>query len=414
MRITSLKIRNFRGFEQMAIELPKLPAVVFAGVNGAGKTTILDCVAVLLSRLVNRIRSTTGGRTFAIDDIKIGSHYTDNEISIETTRTQASWRIIRTRPGRSAGSSNLHELTALASEFRARLSEDTGAGLPVFVYYPVNRAVLDIPLRIRKRHTFDPLSAYDDSLTGAQNSFRLFFEWFREREDYENELRLEAPNHRDFQLTAVRSAVESLLVGFSSLRIRRAPLRMVVTKGDMEITVNNLSDGEKCLLALVGDLARRLAIANPESPHPLSEPGIVLIDEIELHLHPDWQRKVIPALTATFSGCQFVVSTHSPAVLGHVDPGGVFLLRTSEHNPVISGISTYGHDTNRILEELFGVPARPVEFQRRLKSMFDALDRGQLDKVREDLATLNRDLGPDEPQLAKAGAMLRRKELIGK
>jgi predicted ATP-binding protein involved in virulence len=58
--------------------------------------------------------------------------------------------------------------------------------LPVFVYYPVNRAVLDIPLRIREKHRFDLLSAYDESLTSGAN-FRTFFEWFREREDLENE-----------------------------------------------------------------------------------------------------------------------------------------------------------------------------------------------------------------------------------
>jgi predicted ATP-binding protein involved in virulence len=105
---------------------------------------------------------------------------------------------------------------------------------------------------------------------------------------------------------------------------------MTITKQGQELIINQLSDGEKCLLAMVGDLARRLAIANPSLPDPLQGSGVVLIDEIELHLHPKWQREIIPALTRTFPNCQFIVTTHSPQVISQVKPEGIYILERTD------------------------------------------------------------------------------------
>lgn len=94
---------------------------------------------------------------------------------------------------------------------------------------------------------------------------------------------------------------------------------MVVNKGSLTISVDLLSDGEKCTLALIGDLARRIALANPNRDNPLDGEGIVLIDEIELHMHPSWQRRVLGVLKRVFPNIQFIVTTHSPQILGEVD-----------------------------------------------------------------------------------------------
>ena len=94
---------------------------------------------------------------------------------------------------------------------------------------------------------------------------------------------------------------------------------MTVSKNGMEQNVNQLSDGEKCTLALFGDLARRISIANPHMQNPLEGKGIVLIDEIELHMHPSWQRKVLTTLKSVFPNIQFIITTHSPQILGGVD-----------------------------------------------------------------------------------------------
>jgi predicted ATP-binding protein involved in virulence len=117
-----------------------------------------------------------------------------------------------------------------------------------------------------------PLAIYGESLDTKTN-FSSFFEWFKEREDYENEQRLETDEAwRDPELNAVRYGITEL-TGFTDLRMRRNPLRLEVSKGQQRLNVSQLSDGEKCMLAMVGDLARRLAIANPALNNPLEGRG---------------------------------------------------------------------------------------------------------------------------------------------
>lgn len=416
MRIEQLVLQNFRGARELTLELSDAQTSVLVGANGAGKSTVLDCAAILLSRLVGRIRhGKAGGRNFAPSDISNWSTETANAISVTWGERRYSWNVSRVRAGRMhITSSDLQDATELATALRERLSEDENASLPILVYYPVNRAVLDIPLRIRKRHNFDQIATYDDSLTGAASSFRVFFEWFRLREDYENELRVDHPAYRDPLLDAVRRAIEALMPGFTGLRVRRSPLRMVIMKSDEEVTVNQLSDGEKCLLALVGDLARRLALANPKLPDPLQGSGIVMIDEIELHLHPVWQHNVVPALERTFGCCQFIISTHSAPILGHIKRESVFLLSREEENIRARSLVTYGHDTDRILEEVFGSTSRPEEIEQRLTNIFRRIQEDDLDNARARIADLEREVGTDDPELVKARVLVRRKELLGK
>jgi predicted ATP-binding protein involved in virulence len=135
---------------------------------------------------------------------------------------------------------------------------------------------------------------------------------------------------------------------------------MTVKKQGQELIVNQLSDGEKCSLAMVGDLARRLAITNPGLRNPLEGSAVVLIDEIELHLHPKWQREIIPALTRTFPNCQFIITTHSPQVISQVKPDGIYILEATPEGIVAKQPeSSFGRDSNRILEDLMDVSERP-------------------------------------------------------
>jgi predicted ATP-binding protein involved in virulence len=189
---------------------------------------------------------------------------------------------------------------------------------------------------------------------------------------------------------------------------------MVVEKEGEELNVSQLSDGEKCLLALAGDLARRLALANPGLEDPTNGQAIVLVDEIELHLHPTWQRNAIPCLEQTFPNCQFIVSTHSAAVLGDVKPEGVLLLTRDGEDVNVHRITTYGHDTNRIFEEVFGSTSRPSRFEEALNELFRQIDSGTLKAARAHLRSLEDELGEDEPELARARVLMHRKELIGK
>lgn len=415
MKLKSLEIAGFRGIRKLKLEFPE-QVNVLVGVNGVGKSAVLDCTAILLSRLIGRIRSSTGtGRFFTESDINNGTRWTRNEIDIFLQGKSVQWSVFKGRRGHKKQTiTNLSELRKQVELLRSRLAEDEHTNLPLAVYYPVNRAVLDIPLRIRKRHPFDRLAAYDQALSGEWSSFRVFFEWFREREDLENEQRLDKPRFYDPQLLAVRIATERFLPGFTGLRVRRSPLRMVVKKNRKELIVNQLSDGEKCTLALVGDLARRMAIANPHMEDPLQSEGIILIDEIDLHLHPGWQRSIIPALKETFPNCQFLLSTHSPQILSHLDRNSIWLLERSRADVIAKRPEdAYGQEANRILEDLMKVPARPQEIQKKLADLFLAIEKGRLKRAKRLLSDMQGKIGTD-PDLVKASVLLHRKEVLGK
>ncbi|MFN4877986.1 MAG: AAA family ATPase, partial [Aphanizomenon sp.] len=206
-----------------------------------------------------------------------------------------------------------------------------------------------------------------------------------------------------------------LIPNFNKLRVRRSPLRMTLQKNGEELIVNQLSDGEKCLLAMVGDLARRLAIANPGLKNPLDGFGVVLIDEIELHLHPKWQREIIPALTRTFPHCQFIVTTHSPQVISQIKPQGIYILEKTNDGIIAKRPeSSYGRDSNQILEDLMDVPERPQEIKQDLLKLFRLIDEGNLEVAKELRKELAEIIGEDEAQFVKADILIRRKGLLRK
>ena len=359
MKIKKLQIEDFRGIHEMSLNFPDNGTVVLVGVNGAGKSTILDCIAISLSALINDVYKTVRiKRSIKKDDIQNGKEKTNIQLKILFFTKYYSvqvWKNIYKVQGKKVNVEG-EIIDHIKDEIKNKFSE---LDVPIAVLYNVNRAVFDDSLMMRDKHEFDKLAVYDQALTGARNSFRIFFEWFRRREDIENEeLRDMASNENfireakgkyknDRQLNSVRTAIESFLPGFKNLRVRRKPsLRMTLEKDGKELIVNQLSDGEKCLLAMVGDLARRLAIANPSLSNPLEGEGVVLIDEIELHLHPQWQRKIIDSLEKTFPKCQFIVTTHSPQVLSFVKKEQVFIIE--DFKLIGKTPYTYGKDSNSV------------------------------------------------------------------
>jgi len=161
------------------------------------------------------------------------------------------------------------------------------------------------------------------------------------------------------------------------------------------------------LLMLVTDLARRLAILNPAVREPaqaLEGKGIVLIDEIDLHLHPQWQRIVISRLTETNPNCQFIVTTHSPQVLSHVYRENVFILNNAQVVKVTP--PTFGRDNNSILYELMGVTERPIEVQQKLDKCFKLIDDEKIEEAKTALAKLADLLGDDDPEIVRAYTLI--------
>ena len=231
--------------------------------------------------------------------------------------------------------------------------------IPVYVFYGVDR-YNEKTRKLRRRYTgaAGKLDAWRDSAFGGVINFRLFFEWFRGRQEYENSIRVETPNAEDPQLHAVKKAILNALGdGFSEIRVKvtEEDAELIVIKKELELAFYQLSEGEKSVIALVGDLSRRLAIANPKRENPLEGDGIVLIDEIDLHLHPKWQEKIFPALQNTFPNIQFIVSTHAPKVLESVDEN-IQVIRLHEdaetHLVLAEPMEPMnGWDVNTILED---------------------------------------------------------------
>lgn len=423
MHITRLNMKNFRGINNLTLDFDKNQPTVLIGVNGAGKSSILYCISQLLSGIFCDTIPTILPPVFdELLDVTSGCEETSNSLTVVFENIKAS--IFHEL---SIGSASEFSIEIQSSFSRSEIQKNSYIGqeirgyinskkLPLAIYYPVNRSVLEIPLDQSFKPWTSPAEAYSESLIGGQANFREFFEWFRNREDLENEIRRDTSGFRDMQLEAVRTAISYLLPGFSDLRIRRFPQQMTLRKEGENIAINQLSDGEKCLFAMSGDLARRLAIANPGLEDPLQGSGIVLIDEIELHLHPGWQYQIIPALTRTFPNCQFILTTHSPIVLSQVKREGIFCLEKDRNGKVTAyhPDSPYGRDSNRILEDLMGVPERPQRFKDQLRELFRFIDEGNLDRAKELQQHLEVEIGLDEPEFARADVLIRRQEILGR
>lgn len=421
MNITQLELMNFRGIK--SLELKDDLAFdqkmnIFYGINGTGKTTILNAIAILLSWLISRMTSEkSNGKSIEYNDIFIGSVSASVKIWIENNQRIYSWQVAKNKPGRQYPEIKSDYIGA--SELGKQLAQDLfSPHFPVIAYYPVTRSVLDIPLRIRKQHDFfTPLSCYDNALSSAAD-FRAFFEWFREREDIDNEhyRNNEKNSGEDKQLQAVRNAIYSFMDGFSGLTVRRdPPQRMEIKKDGKVLNVNQLSDGEKCLLALVGDLARRLAIANAgNSINPLEGDGIVLIDEIDLHLHPEWQRMIIPRLLKTFPNCQFFITTHSPLVLNQVKPYNLYKIFYKDSTVQFERPSeSYGKTSERILKDIMDISeTTPDEIAEKYDMIYLKISNNDFSGARQIIDEM-RKIGINEPDLLKAETLIRRKELIG-
>lgn len=452
MQVFSLSLTDVGRFADLTIYLAptsKNPSnvTVLVGNNGAGKTTVLKSLATSLSWLVARIRSEKGVGSPITDDVirNNSSIAMINVAVIDTCNAQSetleewakeilfSWTVARGKRGRkSASHSVLADATLVADHYRTQLLGDDSASLPLIAYYPVERSVLEIPLKIRTKHSFDQLDGYDNSLNRGVD-FRRFFEWFRQREDSENETGISdtalteiseifgsnsdvwktlaelRASTRDRQLIAVRSAISAFMPGFSNLRVKRKPrLHMAIDKDGVTLNVAQLSQGEKSIMALVGDIARRLAMMNQSLDNPLHGDGIVLIDEVDLHLYPKWQRSLIRQLSETFPNCQFVLTTHSPLVISDAKEVLVYVLNDGElqeHNGL------YGLDANQILLEVMDTDIRNSDVQKRLNRLLKEVQDGNLDEAKLLFAELSSELPEGHIELAKAALLIRKLEL---
>ncbi|WP_277561404.1 AAA family ATPase [Acinetobacter beijerinckii] len=442
MQIQSFSLKNIGQFQDLSVSLAPTQdypsnITVFIGNNGSGKTSLLKSAATALTWFVARLKHDKSNGTPIPESVILNTanaaavEIVVNDQNLQQQSQAYTWRITKNRTARKAEfTTHLTELNQLTDHYKYWLSENEQSSLPLIAFYPVERSVIDIPLKIREKHQFLQIDGYDNALNNAVD-FRRFFEWFRDREDVENEfvkdliLRLRsnvndeellkkieeynAGTFKDVQLEAVRQAIYAFMPDFKNLQVSRKPrLAMIIDKNDEILNVNQLSQGEKSLMALVGDIARRLAMMNPNMHNPLLGKGIILIDEIDMHLHPQWQRSIIQRLQTTFPNCQFILTTHSPLVISDTQN---ILVYDLDGQDITALPSLYGQDANTVLLQYMDTNYRNPKIAEQISQAMDAIQNNQLEEANQLVETLKVELGSDQLDVMRLVAMLKKRTL---
>ena len=427
MKLERVEIENYRAVERLDLELdPDL--TVFHGGNGHGKTSVLSAIAVGLGAIPLHLPDVSG-----IGFLKSDRRRTQ-PMRVELTSTDGIvW-------GRQVlGGRNMTRRRKLKAALDAIVAADREGSdpldLPIVAFYDTERAIThrvagespDLP-----RNAGTAFSRYA-ALAGAlstRTTFREFFAWFYVMENAELRARRGAVPARSKALNAVRRAITAMLPGVSEPRVELDPFRFVVSvqpdpddrhgngfEEAEELALDQLSGGYRIVLALAADLARRMAQGNPHLDDPLRSEAIVLIDEVDLHLHPSWQQRVLTDLARTFPNTQFIVSTHGPPVLTTTRPEHVVALRREGGNVVAEQAAgpTYGAEAGDVLATVMGVDERPRgnEFVRVLDDYLRLVDDGR--GASPDASSLRRrleDLSPRDPALDRADVEIRRRKAL--
>jgi predicted ATP-binding protein involved in virulence len=415
MRVEQLELTNFRGIRHLSLAFPT-QTTVLVGINGVGKSAVLDALAILLGRVIQKLELTSREDVphLAERDLRVGAKDLRVAVGMSHGNTPREWALVVKE-----GSYRRFEYPEVEGDLILFNAIPTGTEVfgpvPLVVQYSTSRGQWSSTQHLDQETPRGRAAAFKNALPAGVGTFDAFYAWFREREDIENEERAQGKlEFKDPQLEAVRAAVAALLQGFSNLRIERKLRRMTVQKHDEVLDVTQLSAGEKALLTLVSDLARRLSIANPDEKDPRLGQGVVLIDEVDLHLHPRWQRMLLPALARTFPECQFIVTTHSPQVISEVKPESIYLLERTKDGEIIASRpeASFGRDSSRILEDLMGTDARPSPIKEQLHQLFRLIDDGKLEEAKALRLELETKIGSSEPEFAKSDVLIRRKEML--
>ena len=414
MRIKKLQVANLRVFEQAEFEFrPGMNLLV--GVNGVGKTTVLDALRICLSKILPKITaSRSRPLPFTHEDIRANSGTLTINCTFELQESEFTLLIHKQREGSVSYKPGVVREQVLDTpdieEYRPKFpgvptKAREGHKQPLGLFFSIRRSLVSDISPLKTKAAGGQAGAFADALASRELRLAELAYWMRAQEDLGAEHAL-ALKH----LSALRQAAKRFLPDCESLRAETSPKpRLVVQKQRITLDVRQLSDGERGLLALVLDLARRLSQANPLLADPVKEgQAIVLIDELDLHLHPKWQRTIVEGLTRTFPNCQFIGTTHSPQIVAAVEPEQVLLLTEKGVN---SPERTFGMDSNWILRHLMEADDRPVEAVRAISKVEKRIKEGDFEKARKEIEASRR-AGLDLPEWAMLEARMSRMEML--
>lgn len=423
MRIEWIEVENFKRFSHARFELhPQM--TLFAGDNGSGKTSVLDALAVAAgiwlvdvpdSALANsrreiypsEIRLEAEGRG---DRLQFREH---RPVRITACgqigdRNGLTWtRQIRPEGRRTSNVEAKEALGAIQSIYQ----QDAAGGkllCPVLAYYGAGRAWLPSAERRRSSTKAAPARRWDAFYDCFNERIRFseLHRWFR-RESIERG-QLGGAWRPGFGV--VRSAILACVPGADDCWFDGDRDDIVLQIDGKPLPFSNLSAGQSVMLALVADIAIKAVTQNSylldhaPAPELLGKtPGVVLIDELDVHLHPTWQRQVVHSLRKTFPAIQFVCTSHSPQVIGEMRPEEIRML---DGDMAVPPAHSFGVDSNRVLEEVMSAPARNPGIEKMLTHLFELIDQEDLSGAEKAIAEVARLIGPDDPELTRARTMI--------
>lgn len=449
MKLHSIELKNYRLFPELRCELhPSL--TVFVANNGGGKTSILDAIRVLFDAYLGAFPSGKGNGIKLQDvrqirsngELALTQHVFPVEIrasgSLTAGSTLIEWGYVlntaKSKPTRK-------EAMALAdfaqSLQRTALQRSDETDLPLLAYYGTGRLWRHKSMTTAKHFSIGYNSregAYIDCMDPA-SSFKYFAEWYRYayRAVLAKQLRFMQENVNATRddivahqsafsplIAAVQDAVNIMLApsGWKNLAYS-ATLDNITAEHDEfgMLTVDQLSDGIRTTLALAADIAYRAVQLNPHLGKDAARQasGIVLIDEVDMHLHPSWQQVILQSLQQAFPNLQFIVTTHSPQVLTSVDASCIRSLQKSMHvreSPVVETIEqqTKGVASSDLLAEIMGVnPVPDVPEARMLADYHNLIQQNLYDtaeghSLRERLET---HFGMQHPVMRECDSLIR-------
>ena len=430
MRIDQLLVRNFKKFEEQTFDLhPQFTLLV--GDNGSGKTSVLDALAVSLGVWLVEKPDTilqNSGRNIQAKDIRLkpfreGDRFQFQEcwpVVVQATGQIGQNNVIWARQIREGGKNTTNTSAKEALAIVKGIYQKVAAGekviCPVLAYYGAGRAWLPSNERIpRESKTNGPArrwAAFYDCLNERIRPAELR-KWFhRETTAAGNRGGRMRPGFEVMRRAVLGCVPDADAMWFDSDRDQ-----IVLSIGGDAQPFDNLSAGQRMMLALVADIAIKAVTQNahllppdelgPED-EPLSRlltqtPGVVLIDELEVHLHPKWQRRVASDLKRTFPAIQFVCTSHSPQIIGELLPEEI---RVLEDDMAAIPERSFGVDSSRILEELMDGKRQNESVETMLKELFRLIDEENFSEARKVLPQVEAKLGPDDPEITRARTLM--------
>lgn len=395
MRINNLRLKNFRGFDDVTLNFSSQFNVLI-GDNGTGKTAVLDALAVAVSSLFLRFRDIPT-RSIQSDDVRYVSHGFGMQSFIErqypaVVECEGSvndhfihWRrTLESKRGRTT-EKDAKEMSLLSDELQERVASGQTTNLPLIAYYGTGRLWQH---RQKDNKVSEPGSRFDGYVRclDPTSNEKSFLEWFKKQEMVNLQQRqFKASDQQHTVLEAVRAAIANCVEGWSQVfyDLKEDTLMAIYKESEeneKKLPFRMLSDGVRNVLAMIGDIAYRAAILNPFMGAEIAGqvPGVVLIDEIDLHLHPKWQRHIVGDLRNIFPNIQFIITTHSPFIIQTLRPGELIDLNVKDRPSVEYQKSSI----EDIVEQVMGVgmPSR----SQRYKDMIEVAEEyyQMLEKVK--------------------------------